>query len=187
MLKDITTGGMSVDRTHRPRDGSAVSSYLIGGLVRNVFRRDITVMLDTAVTDIETNRGAVYGVQLLNNENDRISIRTRSVIVVTGGFSANHQMVVKYRPNLAGFVTINHKEATGSGIALLEQIGADTVDMGEIQIHPTVEQNSAYLISESIRGGGAILVNQQGNRFCNEMETRDHISAQIIALPEKHA
>lgn len=112
---------------------------------------------------------------------------TKSVIVATGGFSANSQMVVKYRPDLAGFVTTNHKGATGGGIALLERIGAGTVDMGEIQIHPTVEQKTSYLISESIRGGGAILVNQQGNRFYNEMSTRDKVSAQIIALPEKYA
>ncbi|GJI71575.1 hypothetical protein KP2270_06990 [Klebsiella pneumoniae] len=59
--------------------------------------------------------------------------------------------------------------------------------MGEIQIHPTVEQQTSYLISESIRGGGAILVNQQGNRFFNEMETRDKVSAAIIALPEHFA
>jgi hypothetical protein len=111
----------------------------------------------------------------------------KSVIVATGGFSANSEMVVKYRPDLAGFVTTNHKGATGAGIALLEHIGADTVDMGEIQIHPTVEQNTSYLISESIRGGGAILVNQKGNRFFNEMETRDKVSAQIIALPEHYA
>lgn len=59
--------------------------------------------------------------------------------------------------------------------------------MGEIQIHPTVEQKTSYLISESIRGGGAILVNQKGERFYNEMSTRDKVSASIIALPEKYA
>lgn len=59
--------------------------------------------------------------------------------------------------------------------------------MGEIQIHPTVEQTTSYLISESIRGGGAILVSQQGRRFHNEMDTRDKVSAAIIALPEKYA
>ncbi len=107
--------------------------------------------------------------------------------MATGGFSANSAMVGKYRPDLEGFVTTNHKGATGSGIALLERIGAGTVDMGEIQIHPTVEQQTSYLISESIRGGGAILVNQQGNRFFNEMETRDKVSAAIIALPEHYA
>nr|WP_158783411.1 flavocytochrome c [Pantoea sp. BAV 3049] len=188
MLNDITTtGGMSIDRTHRPRDGSAVGGYLISGLVRNIAKREIGVMLDTSVTGILMEQGEVCGVSVLNDENEQQTIRTKSIIVATGGFSANSQMVVKYRPDLAGFVTTNHKGATGGGIALLEQIGAGTVDMGEIQIHPTVEQKTSYLISESIRGGGAILVNQQGNRFYNEMETRDKVSAQIIALPEKYA
>lgn len=188
MLNDITTtGGMSIDRTHRPRDGSAVGGYLISGLVRNITKREIEVMLDTSVSEILTEHGTISGVRLLTDEHEELHIRTKSVIVATGGFSANSQMVVKYRPDLAGFVTTNHKGATGGGIALLEHIGAGTVDMGEIQIHPTVEQTTSYLISESIRGGGAILVNQQGNRFYNEMETRDKVSAAIIALPEHYA
>ncbi|WP_230350837.1 flavocytochrome c [Lelliottia sp. WAP21] len=188
MLNDITTtGGMSIDRTHRPKDGSAVGGYLISGLVRNVNKRQIEVMLDTSVSDIVFENGEVTGVRLTTEENETLNVTTRSVIVATGGFSANSQMVVKYRPDLDGFVTTNHKGATGGGIALLERIGAGTVDMGEIQIHPTVEQTTSYLISESIRGGGAILVNQQGSRFFNEMDTRDKVSAQIIALPEKYA
>lgn len=188
MLNDITTtGGMSIDRTHRPRDGSAVGGYLISGLVRNVNKRGIDVMLDTEVDEILFDGGEVRGVRLLTDEKEVITVQTKSVVVATGGFSANSQMVVKYRPDLEGFVTTNHKGATGGGIALLERIGANTVDMGEIQIHPTVEQNTSYLISESIRGGGAILVNQQGERFYNEMSTRDKVSAAIIALPEHYA
>lgn len=187
-LSDITiTGGMSIDRTHRPADASAVGGFLISGLVKNVNKRNIDVMLDTSVTQIRYENGAVVGVELLNDENESLVINAKSVVVATGGFSANRDMVVKYRPELDGFVTTNHKGATGSGIAILEAIGAATVDMGEIQIHPTVEQTTSYLISESIRGGGAILVSQAGNRFFNEMETRDKVSAQIIALPEKYA
>ena len=59
--------------------------------------------------------------------------------------------------------------------------------MGEIQIHPTVEQSTSTLISESVRGEGAILVNQDGKRFFNEMETSDKVSQAIIGLPEKYA
>ena len=188
MLNDITTtGGMSIDRTHRPRDGSAVGGYLISGLVRNVNKRGIDVMLDTEVDEILFDGGEVSGVRLLTDEKELITAQAKSVVVATGGFSANSSMVVKYRPDLEGFVTTNHKGATGGGIALLERIGANTVDMGEIQIHPTVEQNTSYLISESIRGGGAILVNQRGERFYNEMSTRDKVSAAIIALPEHYA
>lgn len=187
-LNDITiTGGMSIDRTHRPEDRSAVGGFLISGLVKNVNKRDIEVLLETSVAEILYENGAVTGVKVVDEYNDSRILNAKSVIVATGGFSANREMVVKFRPELDGFVTTNHKGATGSGIAMLQKIGADTVDMGEIQIHPTVEQTTSYLISESIRGGGAILVSQAGKRFYNEMETRDKVSAEIIALPEKSA
>lgn len=187
-LNDITiTGGMSIDRTHRPADRSAVGGFLISGLVKNVNQREIEVLLETSVAEILVENGAISGVKVVDEYNDSRILNAKSVIVATGGFSANREMVVKYRPELDGFVTTNHKGATGSGIALLQQIGADTVDMGEIQIHPTVEQTTSYLVSEAIRGGGAILVSQAGQRFYNEMETRDKVSAEIIALPEKSA
>ncbi|MFZ4833657.1 flavocytochrome c [Rouxiella sp. Mn2063] len=187
-LNDITiTGGMSIDRTHRPADRSAVGGFLISGLVKNINQRNIDVLLDTSVEEILHADGVVTGVKIANEYNEHHILNAKSVIVATGGFSANRAMVVKYRPELDGFVTTNHKGATGSGIVLLQNIGADTVDMSEIQIHPTVEQTTSYLVSEAIRGGGAILVSQEGKRFYNEMETRDKVSAQIIALPEKSA
>lgn len=187
-LNDITTtGGMSIDRTHRPADRSAVGGFLVSGLVKNINKRNIEVLLDTSVAEILIENDVVSGVKVVDEYNESRILNAKSVIVTTGGFSANREMVVKYRPELDGFVTTNHKGATGSGIAMLQKIGADTVDMSEIQIHPTVEQTTSYLISESIRGGGAILVSREGKRFYNEMETRDKVSAQIIALPEKSA
>lgn len=187
-LSDITiTGGMSIERTHRPADRSAVGGFLISGLVKGINQRSIEVLLETSVEEILLENGVVSGVKVVDEYNDSRVLNAKSVIVATGGFSANREMVVKYRPELDGFVTTNHKGATGSGIAILQKIGAGTVDMGEIQIHPTVEQTTSYLISEAIRGGGAILVSQAGQRFYNEMETRDKVSAAIIALPEKSA
>ena len=144
-------------------------------------------MLDTSVTEIEFADGKVKAVLTIDEDGNTKRVNTKAVIVATGGFGANAEMVCHYRPDLANFVTTNHKGATGSGIALLQKIGADTVDMNEIQIHPTVEQKSAYLISESIRGGGAILVSQNGERFVNELDTRDKVSNSIIALPEHYS
>lgn len=188
MLNDLTfTGGMSVERCHRPRDGSAVGGYLISGLVRNINKREIEVLLDTRVTKINYERNSVRSVECVNEDGEKTIIRTNNVIVATGGFSANSDMVCQYQPQLKGFVTTNHKGATGDGIKLLTDLGAGTVDMQQIQIHPTVEQTTSYLISESIRGGGAILVSQAGNRFFNELETRDKVSAAIIALPEHYS
>jgi len=187
-LSDITTtGGMSVDRTHRPADHSAVGGYLISGLLKNVHQRHIDIMTDISVSEILRENGKVAGVRLRDSEGEEQIILTKGVIVATGGFSANSRMVEKYRPELKGFVTTNHAGATGDGIKLLERLGADMVDMNEIQIHPTVEQSSSYLISEAVRGGGAILVSQAGKRFVNEMETRDKVSSAIIDLPEHYA
>ena len=182
-----TTGGMSIDRTHRPASGAAVGGFLISGLQKNINRRGIEVMLDTNVTEILTENHKVVGVKVSEEDGSVQTIKAKAVIIATGGFSANREMVEKYRPDLKGFVTTNHKGATGSGIMILEKLGAGTVDMKEIQIHPTVEQTTSYLISESIRGGGAILVSQKGQRFVNELDTRDKVSAEIINLPEHYA
>lgn len=182
-----TTGGMSIDRTHRPDSGSAVGGFLINGLVKNINKRGIEVMLDTSVTEILTENNKVVGVKISEEDGSIQTIKAKAVVIATGGFSANKEMVEKYRPDLKGFVTTNHKGATGSGILILEKLGAGTVDMGEIQIHPTVEQTTSYLISESIRGGGGILISQNGNRFVNELNTRDKVSAEIIKLPEHYA
>lgn len=182
-----TTGGMSIDRTHRPASRSAVGGFLVSGLVKNINKRAIEVLLDTSVVEIVTENNKVTAVKIKNEDGSESLIKTKAVIVATGGFSANSSMVEKYRPDLKGFVTTNHKGATGSGLMILEQHGAGTVDMGEIQIHPTVEQATSYLISESIRGGGAILVSQKGERFVNEMDTRDKVSAEIINLLEHYA
>lgn len=182
-----TTGGMSIDRTHRPASGAAVGGFLISGLVKNLNKRGIEVMLDTNVTEIVTENHKVVGVKVIEEDGTNYIIKAKAVVIATGGFSANREMVEKYRPDLKGFVTTNHKGATGSGIMILEKLGAGTVDMGEIQIHPTVEQTTSYLISESIRGGGAILVSQEGKRFVNELDTRDKVSADIIKLPEHYS
>lgn len=182
-----TTGGMSVDRTHRPNNGAAVGGFLISGLLKNINERGIELMLDTSVTDIELKDGRINAVIVNDEDGNEQRISTKAIIVATGGFGANAQMVTHYRPDLANFVTTNHKGATGLGIALLQKIGAGTVDMNEIQIHPTVEQKTAYLISESIRGGGAILVSRHGKRFVNELDTRDKVSNSIIALTDHYA
>ena len=92
-------------------------------------------------------------------------------------------MVTKYRPDLEGYVTTNQPGATGDGYTMAEDAGAELVQMEQIQIHPTVEQETSTLIAEGVRGGGAILVNSEGNRFFDEMSTRDKVSAAELEQP----
>ncbi|QIL45597.1 flavocytochrome c [Vagococcus coleopterorum] len=182
-----TTGGMSVKRTHRPEDGSAVGQYLVDGLLRNVKEREIPLFTDADVKEITESNGIVNGVKVtFDNKEDR-TIKTDAVIVATGGFGANLDMVTEYNKDLEGFVTTNQAGSQGDGVKMIEKLGGATVDMKEIQIHPTVEQETSFLITEAVRGEGSILVSQEGKRFVNELETRDNVSAAIIGLDQPYA
>ena len=187
-LDNITvTGGMSVNRTHRPSDGSAVGQYLVEGLYANIMEREIPVFVNSAVTEIVMTDDKASGVKVDFNNEGEITVSSDAVIIATGGFGADFDMVTELAPQLEGYVTTNQPGSTGDGIKMAQAIGAAVVDMDQIQIHPTVHQESSYLITEAIRGEGAILVNQQGERFVNEMETRDTVSAAINALEEGYA
>nr|WP_276933569.1 flavocytochrome c [Globicatella sulfidifaciens] len=186
-LNNITfSGGASVKRIHRPEDGSAVGGYLVEGLLRNIHEKEIPLFVNSEVTKINETDGKVSGVNV-TVEGEEKTINAKAVIIATGGFGGNLEMVSEIKPELEGFVTTNHEGATGDGIRMAEELGAAVVDMDQIQIHPTVEQSTSYLVTESVRGEGGILVNQQGERFTDELLTRDKVSANIIDLPEKYA
>ncbi|MGG3309506.1 flavocytochrome c [Paenibacillus lautus] len=187
-LNNITiTGGMNEKRTHRPEDGSAVGQYLVNGLVKNVQEQEIPLFVNAKVTDITEKDGKVNGVKVMFNENDEKTIAADAVVVTTGGFGANKDMISEVRSDLKGYVTTNQEGSTGDGITMIEKLGGTTVDMDQIQVHPTVQQEKSYLIGEAVRGEGAILVSSQGNRFTNELDTRDNVTAAINKLPDKSA
>ena len=170
------SGGATNARIHAPEDGSGVGEYLVAAFVKKVEELDIPVMYNTKATEIITKNGMASGIKAESDTTD-YTINGKAVILATGGFGANEEFYTKYRPDLKGTVTTNAPGATGDGIVMAEAIGADTVDMEQIQLHPTVEQATSMLITESVRGNGAILVNQEGVRFTNEMLTRDVVSA----------
>ena len=181
------SGGMSVKRTHRPHDGSAVGGYLVDGLVKEVKKENIPQFVNTDVTKLNETNGKITGVTAKVNQDKTKKIVAKAVIVTTGGFGASKQLIKKYRPDLAHYVTTNQAGATGDGIKMIEKVGGYAIDMKKIQIHPTVNQSKHILIGEATRGEGGILVNQSGKRFFNEMNTRDKVSAAINKQKGKYA
>ena len=179
-------GGASVKRIHRPvnAEGKTVSvgSYMIPLLQENCEKAGVKMMLDTTATEILTDaNGAAVGVKATGASGETVTVNAKAVILASGGFGANLDMVVKYKPELKGFMTTNAPGIQGQGIEMAQAIGAATVDMDQIQIHPTVEANTAALITEGLRGDGAILINEEGQRFIDEVGTRDVVSAAEIA------
>lgn len=187
-LNDVGAGaGAKNPRMHRPTGGISIGGVLVKTLAGNVEKRNITVLYRTEAQSLVINDGKVEGVKakdLVRNED--LEISSKAVVIATGGFAANEELYTKYRKDLKGFITTNHPGADGSGIVMAEKAGAELVDMKYIQTNPTVEQSKAEVISESVRGNGAIFVNKKGVRFISEMETRDKLSAVILEQPEEY-
>lgn len=182
LTKISTSGGASVPRIHRPEDGSPVGAYFVKNLSALCDQEGIGALTGMDVTEIRMEDGKVAGVVANDGKRD-IIYNAPAVIIATGGFGANHQKLAEYRPELLEAVTTNHAGALGEGIEMAEAIGADVVDMKEIQVHPTVEQKTSILLSEGIRGDGAVLINSEGNRFTDELLTRDVVTAAEWAQP----
>ena len=186
-LHDVSSfGGASVKRIHRPvnAEGKTVSvgSYMIPLLEENCEKAGVQILLNTTANEILTDaNGAAAGIKATGSTGETVTVNAKAVVLTTGGFGANLDMVVKYKPELKGFMTTNAAGIQGQGIEMAEAIGAATVDMDQIQIHPTVEANTAALITEGLRGDGAVLINAEGKRFIDEVGTRDVVSAAEIA------
>lgn len=179
-------GGASVKRIHRPSDTSAVGPMLVKTLNNKLAELKVPVLLETKADEILVDEnGAVCGVKATNAEG-QFTIDCKTVVLATGGFGANQEMVVKYKADLAGFNTTNQAGATGDGIVMATEVGAGLIDMDQIQTHPTVNPDTQMMYTEGVRGNGAILINTEGKRFVNELETRDVVSAAILKQPEAY-
>jgi len=102
-------------------------------------------------------------------------VKAKSVIMATGGIGRLH---------LNGFPTSNHFGATGDGLVLAYRLGAKLRDLDSFQYHPSglayPQHLSGTLITEGVRSAGAYLLNAQGERFVDELQSRDKVAAAIM-------
>ncbi|MDN5975974.1 MAG: flavocytochrome c [Lactiplantibacillus plantarum] len=183
-LDDLTiTGGMSVMRTHRPSSMAPIGGFLVTELLKQVAADQLPLFTDVKVDELVVEAGKISGVKATTPDG-AVTITAGAVLLATGGFGANKTLLGQYRDDLKNYQTTNQPGATGDGILLAQAIGAKLVDMDQVQVHPTVQQDTdhAYLIGEAVRGEGAILVNNQGARFVNELDTRKNVTAAIDQL-----
>ena len=188
-LADVSrAGGASVDRIHRPVGGEPAGSFIATALIKKVKALNIDMRTRTSATEIIKNdKGEVTGIKAKGKEGNVYTIDAKKVMITAGGFGANFDMIKHYDPKLVGFKTTNAPGSLGEGVKMAESINAKLVDMEYIQIHPTTVPGKGILITEGVRGDGAILVNEQGKRFINELLTRDVVSQSILKQPNAHA
>lgn len=181
-------GGATNKRCHRPTGGAAVGPEVVKTLVNAVEARKIDLRTENRVVSLlrDVNYG-VTGVRVKDEDGKTYTISAKSVINAAGGFAGNNDMVSKIIPRLKGFATTNHPGATGDGLKLSDHVRADYVDLDQIQTHPTVVEKTGVMVTEAVRGNGAILVNMEGKRFYDELNTRDAVSAAILKQTTGHA
>ena len=188
-LNDVgRMGGASVNRSHRPTGGAGVGAHVVQVLYDNAVKRNIDLRMNTRGIEIlKDDSGKVKGILVKGMYKGYYWVKADAVILATGGFAKNNDRVAKLDPKLKGFISTNQPGAVGDGIDVAENAGAAMKDVEYIQAHPTLSVKGGVMVTEAVRGNGAILVNREGKRFVNEITTRDKASAAILNQTGKSA
>merc|ERR1719335_1494604 len=111
------------------------------------------------------------------------------VIMASGGFGADFtqdSLLAKYRPDLMHLPTTNGEHCTGDGIKMGEVIGAKSIDLEWVQVHPTglvkpddPDAKIKFLAAEALRGVGGLVFDANGKRFANELGRRDYVTGEM--------
>jgi len=185
-------GGHSQPRTHRGKErfpGMTITYALMEKLediAENSERA--RVLMKTEVTKlIKDSAGKVCGVEFVKG--GKTVQEHGPVVIATGGFGADFtvdSLLNKHRPDLKHLPTTNGEHCTGDGLKISMAAGAECVDLEWIQVHPTglvhPEEPDAkvkFLAAEALRGVGGMLLDANGNRFCNELGRRDYVTGMM--------
>ncbi|KAI0076153.1 Flavocytochrome c [Panus rudis PR-1116 ss-1] len=136
---------------------------------------------------IKDDSGAVVGVEYTHN--GKTESAYGPVILATGGYAADFtedSLLKKYRPEYYNLPTTNGDHCTGDGHKLALQIGASAIDLEKVQVHPTglvdpkePDAKVKFLAAEALRGVGGLLLDNEGQRFVDELQHRDYVTGKM--------
>lgn len=174
-------GGHSVKRSLIPKGHSG--SEIISKYSAKAEELGIDVLTEHDVQEILVEDEKIIGVRALTPNGETI-VKAKSVVIASGGFGANDEMTYQYDKEIDDKVlSTNSPGAEGDGIIMAEKLNANTVGMDQIQLYPIcdVETGKLLYVGDTRLVGGALLVNKEGKRFVEELDTRRAISLGIKA------
>eukprot|EP01135_Chromosphaera_perkinsii_P007960 Nk52_evm32s1073 gene=Nk52_evmTU32s1073 len=204
-------GGHSAARTHRqpPSDDGKIAPIgwnIIKTLKEKIESEiknseNITILTESKVTQLLSRKDGeeieVVGVRYVGLDEKEVEMKADAVILTTGGFGCDHtssSLLAEFAPGKADLPTTNGPFAMGEGVKMGREIGANLIHMDKVQVHPTGLVDPAnpgaktkFLAPEVLRGCGGILLNQSGERFCNELGRRDYVTNKIFDNCSKHS
>ncbi|MBQ7488282.1 MAG: FAD-dependent oxidoreductase, partial [Clostridia bacterium] len=154
----------------KPADGSSTAITMINAIEKRLADTGVKVYRNTeAVSLVQDEAGTVMGVNAKTDDGSDLVFTGRAVLLATGGFGQNQALIGQVNPALARAITDEIAPTTGQGLLMAQAIGADAVDLGEIQTFPSVIKDYGMFFSFALwRGGEAIYVNNAGERFGKE-------------------
>merc|ERR1712032_954269 len=186
-------GGHSAPRTHRGKErfpGMTITYALIQMLENVAEKTDRARIITKArVHKLLTNPDSGACVGLVYEKGGEDFKEFGAVILASGGFGADfaqNSLLAQYRPDLMHLPTTNGEHCTGDGIKMGEAVGAKTIDLEWVQVHPTglVKPDDAdakikFLAAEALCGVGGLILNKNGERFANELGRRDYVTGEM--------
>jgi L-aspartate oxidase len=169
-------GGHSVARIVHA-GGAATGMEIERALVEAVRETAVAIFERTFAVDLLVEGGRCVGVQAIDHDGGHLEVRSRHVLLATGGAG-----------QLYG-VTTTPLEATGDGIAMALRAHVAVADIEFVQFHPTALHHPLMprpLLSEALRGHGALLRDTNGERFVDELLPRDKVSRAITERMAQH-
>merc|ERR1719502_246355 len=184
-------GGHSQPRTHRGKErfpGMTITYALIQMLEKISEKTDRgRIITKACVNKLIMNGPAVVGCEYAKAGAQYKEFGP--VVFASGGFGADFgqdSLLAKYRPDLLHLPTTNGEHCTGDGIKLGEGIGAKTIDLEWVQVHPTglvkpddPDAKVKFLAAEALRGVGGLVLDVNGKRFANELGRRDYVTGEM--------
>lgn len=159
---------------HEDETGKEITSQLLETAKK---RKNITLIENFTMVDLLCRENTCYGIIGHDAEENYTAIHANYTVLATGGIGG----LFKH--------STNYRHLTGDALALALKYGIALEHIDYIQIHPTTlytEKNGReFLISESVRGEGAVLLNAKGERFVDELQPRDVVTKAIFAEMEK--
>lgn len=184
-------GGHSVARTHRPAGKTPPGAAIVTALLQKLRANPhFELSSEAEVVAFETapdGGGSVTGVRFV--QRGASHHLAGPVVFAAGGFAGDATgLLAQHRPDLTGLPSTN--DARPASHRLLAPLGVRLVDMDSVQVHPTGFVDPAdpaarykFLAAEALRGEGGILLDGAGQRFTDELATREQVARAIMALP----
>eukprot|EP00826_Nyctotherus_ovalis_P003852 TRINITY_DN10798_c0_g1_i1.p1 TRINITY_DN10798_c0_g1~~TRINITY_DN10798_c0_g1_i1.p1 ORF type:complete len:618 (+),score=143.64 TRINITY_DN10798_c0_g1_i1:166-2019(+) len=193
LTKVTQCGGHSISRTHRPTN-KTVGFAIVSGLKKYVESPKGAKIVNLTRCQAkefiyDPKEHKIKGI-VVSIEDRNTIIRAKSVVLATGGYGHDYtetSLLAEFAPTMQHLPTTTGKQAVGEGVKMARRIGAELIQMDKVQVHPTgfIDPNdpnakTKFLAPELLRGVGGIMINETGDRFCNELGYRDYVSSQII-------